>query len=305
MKTSHCIAALCVSAGLATTAYAQTGSGQSMGQQQQPQMGQQQQPQMGQRQQQFGGQQGQQQFGGQMTEQRVRQFFGDAQRALQQATRSQDPLAFRQYLAQFMSEDANITTTSELYVGDRHVATTIAHSSEEDVQEALGHAASALQGRRMVSDYNVDIRVRDIQVMPGQQQARVTAVIQESGILGGPLARRVAERMRERIGNMMQQRDQMGRGGGQAMGQNDSNQSMMNQQDDDGSQDQRGMIQRGLGGGSNSNMGSGSGFGSGRGGAPEQGIRFQSRSTCLLDLGVEQGQIRIGNTFCRGTMRLG
>jgi hypothetical protein len=284
VKTSHCIAALCLSAGLATTAYAQTGSGQSMGQQQQPQMGQQ-----------------QQQLGGRLTEQRVRQFFSDAQRALQQATRSQDPLAFRQYMSQFMADDANITSASELFLGDRHVATTISHSNEEAVQEALGHAASALQGRRMVSDYNVEIRVRDIQLLPGQQQARVTAVIQESGIFGGPLARRVAERVRERMGSMMQQRDQMMGRGGQGMGQDSSSQGMMSQQDDDDSMDQRGMIQRGLGGG----MGSGSGSGPGRGGAPEQGIHFQSRSTCTMDVGADQGQIRIGNTFCRGTMRLG
>lgn len=295
MKTSLYVAALCVSTALSPVAFAQMGSGQMMGGQSGQQMGQQQ-PMMGQQQQMGGQQQMPQQSmnqGQRLTDQGIRQFFGNVQQVLQRAARTQDPALLRQYMNQYMEPEAEITTSSELYVGDRHVATTIAHSSEEVVAEALGHAASALQGRKLVSDYNIDLRVRDIEMMPGQQAARVAVVIQESGNFAGPIAARVAERMRERGGGQQHARgwgrqQQGGQQGGQQGAMSGSGQSS----DDDGQQQQ----ERSLG------IGAGQGRG---GGMDQQGIHFENRSTCLINVELDDGQMRIGNSFCRGLMRLG
>lgn len=286
MKTSLYVAALCVSTALSPVAFAQTGSGQqqmgqrSMGQQSQQQP--QQQPMN-------------QQVGQRLTEQNIRQFFGDVQQVLQRTARTQDPAALRQYLNQYLDPDAQITTSSELYLGDRHVATTIAHATEETVTDALGHAASALQGRKLVSDYNIDMRVRDIQMMPGQQSARVSVVIQESGNFGGPLANRVAERMRDRMGGQMSGggwgRQQQGSLGMQQQQQGSTSGTAQSSSDDSQQQQER-------------SLGIGAGQGRG-GGTDQQGMHFENRSTCLIDVGLEDGQMRIGNTFCRSMMRLG
>ncbi len=288
MKTSLYVAALCVSAGLSPAALAQMGSGQQQLGQSQQQMGQRSQQPMNQPNQQQTSPQMNQQMGQRLTDQGIRQFFGNVQQVLQQTARSQDPAALRQYLSQYMDDDAQITSTSELYLGDRHIATTVAHATEDTVTEALGHAATALQGRKLVNNYNIDIRVRDIQMMPGQQSARVTAVIQESGNFGGPIASRVAERMRERFGGQQQQQSNWG-----SMQQQTSPTSSQQSSTSDNQQPQQ--QERNLG----------IGFGQGRGGgADQQGIHFENRATCLMDVGLDDGQMRIGNTFCRGIMRL-
>ncbi|MCL4768422.1 MAG: hypothetical protein KJZ80_19570 [Hyphomicrobiaceae bacterium] len=281
-KTVH-LAVLCLGTGLALSATAQAQQGQQLGGQQ---MGQQQ---FGQ---QMPGQMPGQMLGQQtqLTEQRIRNFFKQAERVLQQTARSQDPGQLQQYLDQFLAPDATITSASELYFGDTHVATTIAHISDETVIDALGHAATALQGRKLVSDYDLDIRVRNVRMMPGNQAARVTTVIQETGVLGGPAA---APRVAQAPGQQLDGQQQWGQQGQQpsfgAMG------GQPGQRQQGWGQMQNGQFQQGTG----------MGFGAGRGGAPEQGVRFQTRATCIHDVGLEQGQIRIGNTFCRGAMRLG
>ena len=291
MKTSLYVAALCVGAGLSPVAVAQMGSGQQSGQQQMGQrpMGQMPMSQMPMGQMPMGQQQMGQQTGQRLTDQGVRQFFSNVQQVLQQTARSQDPAALRQFLSQYMDDNAQITSTSELYLGDRHIATTVAHATEDTVTDALGHAATALQGRKLVSDYNIDIRVQDIRMMPGQQSARVAAVIQESGNFGGPIASRVAERARERFGGQQQQQSGWGR-----MQQGSASGAPSPSSGDDTTQQQQ--QERSLG----------IGFGQGRGGGTDQqGVRFENRATCLIDVGLEDGQMRIGNTFCRGMMRLG
>ena len=289
-KTGY-LAVLCLSTGLALPATAQT-------QQSQQPMGQQQLGQQPMGQQQFGQQQfGQQPTGQQkLTEQRIQNFFTQAEDVLQRTARSQDPTQLRQYLDQFLEPDATITSSTELYIGDRHVATTVAFATDETVTDALGYAATALQGRKLVSDYNIEISVQDIQIMPGQTSARVMTVIQEEGLFGGPIARAVAGRVgqaRERIGELREQFQQDQGQWGRA--QQDSQTGQLGQRLRQG----WGQMQRGQEG-----MGGGMATGPGRGGAPE-GIRFQTRANCTHDIMLDQGQIRIGNTFCRGSMRLG
>jgi len=276
VKRTAYIAVLCLGAGLALPAAGQAQQQQPSGQQQL-------------------GQQAGQMAGQHLTEQRIQNFFKQAEDVLQRTARTQDPAQLQQYLDQYLEPDATITSSTELYIGDRHVATTVAFATDETVTDALGYAATALQGRKLVSDYDIEISVRDIQMLPGQNAARVRTVIQESGIWGGPLARRVAERAgqaRERIGELREQfqqdQGQWGRTQDRQMGQ-------LGQRLRQG----WGQMQSGQEG-----MGMGMGIGPGRGGAPE-GIHFQTRANCMIDVMLDQGQIRIGNTFCRGTMRLG
>lgn len=286
MKKTVYLAALCLGTGLALPASTEAQQSQQFGGQQQ--MGQQQL-----------GQQAPGQMTGQhrLTEQRIRNFFDQAQNILQRTARTQDPGQLQQYLNQYMAPDAEISTLTDLYIGDRHVATTAADATEESVAEALGFAASALQGRRLVSDYELEIDVTDYQIMPGQTTARVRTVIQESGIFGGPVARQVAQRIgearerigeaRERIGEMRRQRQQM--------------------QEDSGQMGQFGQrMQQGMGQMQDGQQGMSMGIGPGRGGGVlQQGLPFQTRATCSHILTIDnQDQIHLGDTFCRGTMRI-
>lgn len=278
MKTTVHLAVFCLGTalGLATGAQAQQTqqfNGQQM-MRQQP---------FGQQQQFSGQMQGHQQ----LTEQSIHNFFQQTQSVLQQTARTQDPNALRQYLSQYLAPDAEFTSISQLYLRDRHIATTVAEATDEMVTDALGYAATALQGRKLVGDYNISIDVGDIQISPSKDSARVETVIQESGMLIGPVAQRVAQ-ARERIGELRQQ------------GQWGQNQQM-------GQSGQRFQEQRwGRMQSDQSQGGMGMGASPGRGGGAEpQGIRFQTRADCTHDLMLQQGQIKLGNTFCRSTTRLG
>ncbi len=290
MKNTVNLAVLCLGTAMALTSAAaaqqsQQFNGQQMGQQP------------------FGAQQqyGSQQFGQQMTgqqqqlsEQRVRSFFQQAENVLQQTARSQDPGQLQQYVDRYLDEDATITSASDLYLGDDHVATTIAKISDETAVKALGHAASALHGRSFVSNYEINIRVRDIKMLPGQMAAKVTTSIRERGTFG-EASPRVAQAGQQQLGGSQQQWGQQGQQFGQLGQQGQQNWPQQGQQGLSGGQS--GQFQQG---------GSGMGFGQGRGGGVQQsGVNFQTRATCTHLLTLEQGQIRIGDTFCRGAMRLG
>jgi len=160
-KTGY-LAVLCLSTGLALPATAQT-------QQSQQPMGQQQLGQQPMGQQQFGQQQfGQQPTGQQkLTEQRIQNFFTQAEDVLQRTARSQDPAQLRQYLDQFLEPDATITSSTELYIGDRHVATTVAFAMTKPSRMRWA-MPRRLQGRKLVSDYNIEISVQDFRIMLGK-----------------------------------------------------------------------------------------------------------------------------------------
>ena len=282
MKNPVNFAALCLGTALVVTTTAQAQQSQQFPQQP---MGQQ-----------FGAQQPSQQMTpGQMpseqqiTQQSIQNFFQQAQNVLQQTARTQDPQALRHYLDQYLAPDASFTSISQLYLGDRHIATTVAEATDEMVSDALGYAANALQGRKLVSNYQVNISIQDIDISPDEQSARVHTMIQERGILTGPIAERVASRVgqaRERIGEMRQQRQ--GRQDQQQMGQLGQR---LQQRWGDMQQSDQGQ--------------SGTGMGAGGGGMQTQGIQFQSRANCTHEMMLDQGQLKLGNTFCRTTTRLG
>lgn len=281
-------AVLCVGTALVVTTAAQAQQPQQLPQQP---MGQQfgvQQPSQQMPGQQMPGQQmpGQMPSQQQLTQQSIQNFFQQAQNVLQQTARTQDPQMLRQYLDQYVEPGASFTSISQLFLGDRHVATTVSEATDEMISDALGYAANALQGRKLVSNYEISINVRDIDMSPNQQSARVETTMQERGTLTGPIAERVASRagqMRERLGEMRQQRQGQDQ---QQMGQLGQRlqQRWSEMQSDQG--------QGGVG------MGAG-------GGMQTQGIQFQSRANCTHEMMLDQGQLKLGNTFCRATMRLG
>jgi hypothetical protein len=302
VKSTFYAAVFCVGAGFALPAAAQTDQGQ-----QQP-LGQQQ----------FG----QQQFAQQgLTDQRIRQFFAQLERVLQQVARTQDPAALKDTLSQFISGDATMTTIAQLYVGDNHIATTIGQIPEDMLGDALGYAASVLQGRKLVSDYSINIRVRSIRLLPGQNAARVRTVIDESGVFLAPeAAPRVAQRPGQQPGSRQGQADEQVPGQMAQRGQQSQQDGQLSQ---DGQQKRgmgMGMGQMGMGPMGTGPMGGGQmgmgqmgtgqmgggqmGMAQGRGGGIAEGIPFQVRSMCIHDVGLEQGHIRIGNSVCRSTMHL-
>ncbi|HEX7073764.1 MAG TPA: hypothetical protein VF226_06950 [Hyphomicrobiaceae bacterium] len=290
MRNTVNFAALLMGTALAVTTAAQAQQSQQFNGQQ---MGQQ-----------FGTQQfgqpmtGQMQGHQQLTQQSIQNFFQQAQNVLQQTARTQDPNALRQYINQYVAPDAEFTTISQLFVRDRHVATTVAEASDEMVSDALGYAANMLQGRKLVSNYQINIDVRDIDISPSGDTARVKTVVHERGILTGPMAQHVASRVgqaRQRMGQLRQQWQQGQTGQGQQQfGQLGQGQQPWTQTP----QMQSGQPQ----GGMTSGMGSGTGAG---GGTQAQGIPFETLANCTNDILLEQGQIKLGNTFCRGTMHLG
>lgn len=313
MKRNAPLAMLCLGMGLAIPLAAQAQQSQ---QYENRQTGQQQfrQQMPGQS---FGQQQQQQQ---QLTEQQIRNFFQQTENVLQRTARTQDPAQLQQYLQQYLVPDATITSASELFVGDTHVASSVSKVTDEMAIDALGYAAAALSGRKMVSDYNINIRVTDIKMLPGQNSARVTTVIQESGVFGRPTPR-VAQAPGQQPDGSMQQQWTQGQQQGQQYGQlgqgqqgwgqrgwsstQNGQQGWTGMQTDRQSMGQQGTGQQGTTQQGMNQQGMGVGAGGGQGGGPEQGVRFQSRATCTHLVTQDQGQIRIGDTFCRGAMRLG
>jgi hypothetical protein len=211
-----------------------------------------------------------------------------------------------------MAEDAVITVANELYLGNTLVAQTMAQVPENTLADALGTASPAIHGRRLVQDYNIDFRIRDIKQVPGTNTARVFASVAESGrFMIGDAAARLAG-IRQRFSEMgMGGGGQMGMGGGPMspmqggtqgqmpgqMGQQTQGQMMPGQSQSmpSGQMSGQGQVQ-----------GPGQAQGSGRQlppGIPES-LRFQANSNCIFDVLQEGNDIKIGNTFCRGESRL-
>ncbi len=159
-KTGY-LAVLCLSTGLALPATAQT-------QQSQQPMGQQQLGQQPMGQQQFGQQQfGQQPTGQQkLTEQRIQNFFTQAEDVLQRTARSQDPAQLRQYLDQFLEPDGPSLRDGALYRRP-DVATTVAFAMTKPSRMRWA-MPRRLQGRKLVSDYNIEISVQDFRSCLGK-----------------------------------------------------------------------------------------------------------------------------------------
>src|SRR5262245_17785300 len=216
VRKSICISAFCLGAALAFPALGQQ-QGRQQGQQMMPQ---QQFPQSGaqqpspQQQPQFGpGFQGQQTG---LSVDRIRNFFSELAQTLEQSAQNRNPSQLTQYLRSHMAEDAVITVSNELYLGNTLVAQTMAQVPEDTLADALGTASPAIHGRKLVQDYNVDFRIRDIKQIPGTNTARVFAEVTESGRfpIGDAAARLAGIRKRFSEMGMGGAGPQMGMGGG-------------------------------------------------------------------------------------------
>jgi hypothetical protein len=227
----------------------------------------------------------------QMTQQEVNTFLRQTGQVLKQAAMNRNPQQVAQYLRQNMAEDASITTVSELYLGNRLIGQTFAHIPEYEISDTLGLGAPVLHGRRLLQDYNVDMNVQNIELSSNQERAKAIVNVTESGTLNlGELAGQAMARMQQHMGTL---RGGMGGGQqGQAWGQ-----------------DQQGSPMQGRLAGQFGQQGQFQGQGPrwrqfGIGGLPES-LRFQGQTECTLELSKENGQIKLGNTFCRAINQLG
>ena len=247
-----------------------------------------------------------------LSEDRIRTFFQNVAQGLEQAVRSRNYGQVSQFIRNNISDDAVITTSNELYLGNRLVAQTFAEVPEEGLEDVLGSASPAIHGRRMVQDYNMDIRVRDIRPSPNQQSARVTTLITESGriVPGERIAQAIAQ-LRGRLGQMAGAQQQQGQQGQQGDGQGrisalqnriaalqEQLSAMQGQSSGQGQQS-------GASGQQAAQQGDGSqsrwrqlGIG-----GPE-GLDFQAQATCVFDVTNDDGTIKITGAFCRGATRL-
>jgi hypothetical protein len=217
-----------------------------------------------------------------MNEEKIRAFFNDLAQTLEQSARGQNPSSLPEYLRNHMQDDAVITVANELYLGNTLVAQTMAQIPEDTLSDALGMASPAIHGRRLVQDYNVDFRIRDIRLVPGTNTARVFASVNESGrFMVGDAASRLAG-IRQRFA-------EMGAGGRQTGQMQGGIQGQMSGQTSGQGMGQQGQVQ-----GWSKQLPQG---------FPES-LRFQANSNCIFDVVQEGNQIKIGNTFCRGESRL-
>lgn len=229
----------------------------------------------------------------QMTQQEVNTFLRQTGQVLKQAAMNRNPQQVAQYLRQNMAEDASITTVSELYLGNRLIGQTFAHVPEQEISDTLGLGAPVLHGRRLLQDYNVDMNVQNIELSSNQERAKAIVSITESGTLNlGELAGQAMARMQQHMGTL-----RGGMGGGQ--------QGQAWAQD----QQQQGSPMQGRFAGQFGQQGQFQGQGPrwrqfGIGGLPDS-LRFQGQTECTLELSKENGQMKLGNTFCRAVNQLG
>jgi hypothetical protein len=249
-----------------------------------------------------GGQaQGQQQTASQdqMTQQEITNFLNQAAQTLRQAAANRNPQQIAQFMKQNMSEDAVLTTASELYLGNNLIAQTFAQVPEEEMSDVLGLGAPALHGRRLLQDYTSNMNIQNIRLSPNQEHARVNLEINENGRLAlGDMTAQVMSRIRQHLA-------QMGVGQQQGWGQ----------QMPQGMQGQ-GMGGQGLQGGGFGQFAQGQSGGQMQGGSQggptwrqfgiggSEGLRFQGQANCVMELSKENGVIKIGNTFCRAQNQL-
>ena len=258
-----------------------------------------------------------------LSEDQVRNFLNHTAQVLRQAATNRNPEQAAQFLENNMIEDAVVTTVSQLWLGDNLIAQSFTQVPEETLTDALGMAAPAVHGRRIVQDYNVDMSIRDIKIAPNQQSARVVAVINESGrLMAGELAS-MAMRMHQRMagsgmqGPMWGSQGQMPmmQGQGGQFGQQGQEGQQSGQFAQQGPQGQSGQFaqqgQQGQTGqfGQQGQSGRFAQQGQGRRwrqlgiGQPEW-LRFQGQTTCVMQVTAEEGGIKFGDALCRAVNRL-
>jgi hypothetical protein len=208
---------------------------------------------------------------GMPSEQQVRGFFQQVEQIANTSARTGNRMQAFNFIRAHLEPDAEFWSTSELYVGGRHVASTLVNVNEDTLSSMLGFAASAMHGRDNVRNYNISINVRTLE--PTRRgTVRVTTTMNETGqILSaaqGPLAQYQGQ------GQFASQ--QAFAGQGQGFGQ---------------------------GGGAGGPVGSQGGpafSGSQQPPGASGVVNFNTQAICTHELSLgSQGQVEIGNSRCR------
>ncbi len=220
---------------------------------------------------------GQQRMSSSLDQRQVRSFYDQMEQTIQQAFRNDNPRQATQFMRRHLSEDATFVNTNSLSINGKQVATTVVTLDDDTLSNLLGFAANAMQGgRRNIQNYRIEIDVRDVQPIKGENAVRVNTVMRESGQI---------RTSQENVSGMSGQRtnpqqsqftDQQGR-------QRQSSEQM-GDRDRQEQSSQTGNVARGLG---------------------ADPTQFQVTAQCEQILRLDtNGQIKIGNTLCRSNTQV-
>jgi hypothetical protein len=213
------------------------------------------------------------------SEQQVRSFFQQVEQTVNAAARSGNRAQAFNFIRAHLAQDAEFWSTAELYIGGRHVASTLVNVNDDTLSSMLGYAASAMHGRDNVQNYQLSINIRHME--PTRRgTVRVSTTMSESGQLmhGGTASGPMAQYQGSgHMGSQAQQDWQRQAYSGQGQGY-------------------------GQGGGGGGYAGTSSPtFTAGQqsfGGSAV--INFNTQATCTHELSLgNQGQVEIGNSRCR------
>lgn len=216
-----------------------------------------------------------------LSQSQVRGFYDQMEQTLRQAVRNREPRQAAQFMRRHLSENATFVSSNSVSLDGRQIATSVVTLDDDALSDILGFASNAMQsgGRRNISNYRLEIDVRDIQPVRGENAVRVRAVLREQGQL------RMSQ---DGVAGTSQDRQQQSRAGDQ----DDSSMRMRDMMRDNqrrSDADQPGDMRRD--GGSRA-IGAST-------------LHFQVAANCeqMLRPGADN-QIEIGNTVCRATTEI-
>lgn len=121
--------------------------------------------------------------GGNLDEERVRQFFQEAEETLGDAVRGQRLGEATRLVARHLAEDAEFWIDSALHLEGERVATSVATLTGRQLTGAMGLASTGLQRAGEVVDYELDISVGSVQPIAEGEMAMVEVTYEETGVL--------------------------------------------------------------------------------------------------------------------------
>jgi hypothetical protein len=219
--------------------------------------------------------------GGALTEERIRDFFGELQREAQASVEQRDPRRIAGFVQRHLGDDAALWSATDVYVGGEKVHTGINTIGREQLSRMLGFASLGSGWTGAIRGYELRANVQGIEMLPGGA-ARVEVRYQEGGTFAP------AEAATAQAGGAPQ-----AAGGGGSPRETQARGTQPSGAQPPGAQPPGAQARRAPSGGADAQ------------GAPDP-VRYASTSDCahLLSTGAG-GEVRIGQTTCTGETRIG